>query len=242
MRSFHSLLSRWLDRSGAVACPSRNGVVRPATCTWNLSSRVLVLTVPPYNVIQMASFPVGSGGSVIDGLAMDAQGDLFAAITGGGNASNIGQLQDGSIVEQQSGSSTLTTLAGFNGTNGRQPDGGVILDSRGDLFGVTFQGGTNNDGTVFELTVGSNTIVSLASFTNEPGAEGMNPTSGLVMDSAGDLFGETSSGGILPNGDSGAGTIFEMPAGTSSIVTLHTFNGETDFQDGVGPQRRADRG
>ena len=101
----------------------------------------------------------------------------------------------------------------------------------GNLFGVTFQGGTANDGTVFELPVGSNTIASLASFTNEPGAEGMNPTSGLVRDTAGNLFGETSSGGVLTNGNPGAGTIFEVPVGTTNIVTLYTF-GNGGIQDG----------
>ena len=169
-------------------------------------------------------------------MVRDGQGNLFAAITGGGQSSNVGQLNDGSIVEQPSGSSTLTTLAQFDGTNGRQPDGGLVLDPNGNLFGVTFQGGTENDGTIFELPVGSSTIDSLVSFTNLPGAEGLNPTASLAIDSAGNLFGETSSGGILPNGDAGAGTIFEVPAGTTNIVTLHTFNGETDFQDGEGPE------
>jgi uncharacterized repeat protein (TIGR03803 family) len=198
-----------------------------------LESR-LVLTMPPYTVTQLASFPAGPGFSNVNGLAMDSGGDLFAAITTGGFTSNGGQTGDGSIVEEMSGSSTLTTLAKFDGANGIQPYGGVILDAKGDLFGVTFQGGTNDDGTVFELPVGSSTIDSLASFTNSPGAEGLNPTAGLVMDPKGDLFGETSSGGILPNGNPGAGTIFEVPAGTTSIDTLYTFDG-TNFQDGFEP-------
>ena len=120
MPSFHSLMSRWLGRSSR-SLPSRKRSrgkkqSRPASRVYleSLEPR-LVLTVTPYNVTQLASFPTGPGFSNVNGLAMDAQGDLFAAITTGGQTSNGGQTGDGSIVEQVAGSSTLMTLAQFNG-------------------------------------------------------------------------------------------------------------------------------
>jgi hypothetical protein len=47
---------------------------------------------------------------------------------------------------------TLATLVSFNGTNGAFPDGSLIADANGDLFGRTSGGGANNDGTGFEIT------------------------------------------------------------------------------------------
>ena len=41
--------------------------------------------------------------------------------------------------------------ANFNGANGSSPQGGLIADAAGDLFGTTGGGGADGDGTVFEL-------------------------------------------------------------------------------------------
>ena len=46
---------------------------------------------------------------------------------------------------------TFTMLASFNGTDGANPFAGLIADAAGDLFGTTAEGGTSNDGTVFEI-------------------------------------------------------------------------------------------
>ena len=65
------------------------------------------------------------------------------------------------------------------------------MDSAGDLFGTAQGGGSNSDGTVFEIVKTGSTYSStptvLASFTGING----NGASGLVMDAAGDLFGTT---------------------------------------------------
>src|SRR5262249_42380629 len=47
---------------------------------------------------------------------------------------------------------TPTTLVSFNGANGAAPFGSLIADAHGDLFGTTYQGGANGQGTVFEIT------------------------------------------------------------------------------------------
>jgi uncharacterized repeat protein (TIGR03803 family) len=45
----------------------------------------------------------------------------------------------------------LTTLVSFNDANGAFPDGSLIADANGDLFGTTGEGGANDDGAVFEI-------------------------------------------------------------------------------------------
>jgi uncharacterized repeat protein (TIGR03803 family) len=119
---------------------------------------------------------------------------------------------------------TLTTLVGFNDADGAFPDGDLIADANGDLFGTSNGSGDPNDGTVFEIvkTAGgsASTPTALVSFN---GANGAFPDGSLIADANGDLFGTTTEGGA--NGD---GTVFEIvktPAGyASSPTTLVNFN------------------
>ena len=70
--------------------------------------------------------------------------------------------------------STPTTLVNFNGADGDEPVGGLIADANGDLFGTTFRGGTDNDGTVFEIAKTASgyasTPTTLVSFNGADGA------------------------------------------------------------------------
>ena len=66
------------------------------------------------------------------------------------------------------------------------------MDGSGNLYGTTDGGGANGDGKVFEVAKGSGTITTLASFNGTNGAE---PYSGVIMDSSGNLYGTTYSGG-----------------------------------------------
>jgi len=59
---------------------------------------------------------------------------------------------------------TFLTLANFNGANGSNPDGGIIVDANGDLFGTTPYGGASGYGTVFEIVkTGSHSLSSRCS-------------------------------------------------------------------------------
>ncbi len=107
---------------------------------------------------------------------------------------------------------------------GRAPSAAPTLDAAGGLYGTTYQGGSGNLGTVFELPVGGSAPVTLASFNY---ADGAQPMAGLIADAAGYLYGTTASGGT-----SGDGTVFEVLAGSRAVVTLATFNGS----DGSTPE------
>ena len=123
------------------------------------------------------------------------------------------------MFELAAGSTTITTLASFNGTGatGRTPRRAWSWTAAAISTAQPSGGGANGDGTVFEMKAGSNTITTLASFN---GTNGAGPTSGLIMDSSGNLYGTTTSGGA--NGD---GTVFEMAAGSNTITTLASFDG-----------------
>ena len=158
----------------------------------------------PRPLTTLAAFDGSDGIDPTGGVIADASGDLFgAAEQGGANAD--GTLFE--IGETASGyATTPTVLASFDGADGAYPVGSLIADANGDLFGTTVEGGTNNDGTVFELakTVSgyAATPTVLASFN---GADGAFPAASLIVDANGDLLGTTAEGG--PSND---GRIFEI--------------------------------
>ena len=115
-----------------------------------------------------------------------------------------------------------------NGTDGIVPDGGVIFDGVGNLYGTTFSGGAHSDGTVYELTPaggGGWTEKVLHSF-DQNGTDGSFPAASLIFDTAGNLYGTTAGGGTYTKG-----TVFELtPAGggTWTEKVLYSFGNGTD--------------
>jgi uncharacterized repeat protein (TIGR03803 family) len=163
-----------------------------------------------HTITTLASFDVGGGPYPDAGVIMDSSGNLYGTTYNGG-ASHVG-----TVYELANGSQTITALASFNGTNGANPEAGVIMDSSGNLYGTTFYGGASGYGTVFELAKGSQTITRLASFNDINGA---NPGAVVIMDGSGNLYGTTVFG------DPGDGNLFELPHGSGTITSLASFNG-----------------
>ena len=65
-------------------------------------------------------------------VTLDAQGNLY------GTTSEGGAYGDGTLWEIVKGSSTITTLVAFDGTNGsRSAESGVAVDGAGNLYGTT---------------------------------------------------------------------------------------------------------
>jgi uncharacterized repeat protein (TIGR03803 family) len=113
---------------------------------------------------------------------------------------------------------------------------GLIMDKEGNLYGTTEFGGTNNQGTVFELSPtpdgGWNESV-LHSFDPAVGVtggtDGAQPHAALVLDSAGNLYGTTSfGGGSSSKCTHGCGTVFKLDSGSWSETVLYTFTGGSD--------------
>ena len=168
-------------------------------------------------ITALASFNNTNGNDPFGGLVEDTSGNLF------GTTENGGQAGGGTIFEVVQGSGTITTLAFFNNTNGANPQGSLILDSNGNLYGTTEAGGNYRDGSVFEIANSSGTITTLASFN---GTNGANPYAALIMDGSGNLYGTTFQGGASDDG-----TVFELAKGSGTITTLASFNGN----DGAAP-------
>jgi uncharacterized repeat protein (TIGR03803 family) len=134
---------------------------------------------------------------------------------------------------------TQTILLTFTGANGASPQGGLIFDTSGNLYGTTILGGPSsaNAGTVFRLTppAAGQTGWTQAILTTFDGSTGgARPAGNLVFDADGKLYGTTVAGG------SGDGTVFELspPAGSAPPWTLNTvfqFGGTNGSEPFAGP-------
>jgi uncharacterized repeat protein (TIGR03803 family) len=167
-----------------------------------------------HTITRLASFNGTNGDFPYGGaLILDSSGNLYGTSQYGGSGGGGG---DGTVFELAHGKHTITTLASFDGTDGAGPLGGLVMDSNGNLYGITEQGGASNYGTVFEVAKGSGAITTLASFNGF--GNGGTPGGPLIMDSSGNLYGTTSGGG--PHS---GGTVFELRPGSGTITTLAAF-------------------
>jgi uncharacterized repeat protein (TIGR03803 family) len=153
------------------------------------------------------------------GLIMDKKGNLYGTTVAGGPDN------DGSVFKLAP-DGTETVLHFFTGSDGNEPFGSLVADKDGNLYGTTQLGGSADLGTVFKVTPNGKEII-FHTFTGAPN-DGTEPSAGLIMDSAGNLYGSTWAGGA-----DNMGSVFRFaPDGTETI--LHSFVGSP--ADGRGPQ------
>jgi uncharacterized repeat protein (TIGR03803 family) len=179
------------------------------------------------------------------GVIFDSKGNLYGTTSVGGTTDTTYGGGYGTVFELSSGTGstwTETVLYNFSylsQTDGYFPEANLVFDSSGNLYGTTADGGTGQDleggGTIFELVPqggGGWTEKVLYDFGGG-GPQGYLITGGVVLDSAGNIYGTAHSGG---NGYGLDGTIFELsPAsgGTWTFQILHSFGAyETD---GINP-------
>ena len=155
----------------------------------------------------VASFDGTDGSSPASGLFVDSSGDIFGEAQSGGasfgNANALSGQGYGSIFEIAAGSSTITTLASFNGTDGEVPNGGLVADANGNLFGVAMTG-VFTDSMLFELPKGDSATTTLQTFNDSTGiVYGTSP----FVDASGDVIDATDIGvfELAPGGGGGSG-------------------------------------
>jgi uncharacterized repeat protein (TIGR03803 family) len=143
--------------------------------------------------------------------------------------------QPGGTVFKLDNTGGFTVLYSFiHSEDGQNPEGSLIRDSAGNLYGTTYFGGNpncvqgNGCGTVFELSHGKLTV--LHTFT---GPDGANPAAGLIRDSVGNLYGTTFLGGTSGACPGGCGTVFKLDT-SGALTILHSFTGSSNG-DGARP-------
>ena len=178
----------------------------------------------PWNITVLYSFLGGTdGNSPYGNVVFDAAGNMYGTTSYGGT-NNLGTVWELSHV---GGAWTESVLYSFHGSDGSRPTSSVILDSAGNLYGITNAGGPNGWGEVYELTHSGSgwTLQVLHSFQNQN--DGRSPYGGLVFDSAGNLYGSSAS-----NGQNFGGVIFQLSPSNGGW----TFNPLYSLSGRMGPE------
>jgi uncharacterized repeat protein (TIGR03803 family) len=176
-------------------------------------------------------------------LFLDSAGNLYGTTLEGGDLNYCGGLGCGVVFRLSPSNRTwqFTVLHNFtNGADGGGPYSGVVVDAAGNVYGTTANGGSyftcpqyNGCGVAFMLSPtasGTWKETVIHSFTG--GWDGSNPISGLLLDTAGDLYGTAFEGGMVASDcEYGCGVVYRLSptsSGNWMPTVLHTFTGKDD--------------
>jgi len=174
-------------------------------CFGGVGCGIIFKVTPNGTETVFHSFSGPDGISPQGGLTADGQGNLYGTTLDGGTTDN-------GTVFRLSPDGTETTLYSFGlAQDGREPSGGIVIDHQQNLYGTTVFGGASGNGTVFKLTsAGVETVL----YSFKGGVDGRLPQERLIMDSAGNLYGTTSRGGVRNRG-----TVFKItPDGSETVL------------------------
>ncbi|MCK5765175.1 MAG: hypothetical protein KAH26_04290, partial [Bacteroidales bacterium] len=174
-----------------------------------------------YQVVHNFDYLI-SGGSSYGSLIEASNGLLYGMAQGGA------QL-DGVLFTFNPATDSYTVLHNFNDIiYGKKPRGSLLQASNGKLYGMTTEGGTNNDGVLFEYDIASSSFIKLFDF--ESLGSGRYPREGLIQAANGKLYGVTLYGGTFSKG-----VLFEYdPLTFTFTVKLH-FDGANKGEKPYGP-------
>jgi uncharacterized repeat protein (TIGR03803 family) len=180
-------------------------------------------------VAPFSGVTIGPDGSL---YGTTYQGGMLSGCIGVGCGTVYKLTPPATICQSVSCPWTKTVLHEFTGADGDQPVyGNLTFDGAGNLYGTTEAGGAHDQGTVYELTPsnGGWTESVLWSFTG--GDDGDQPSAGVIVDSAGNLYGTTFMGGAYQ-----AGIVYELsPSGLGwTERTLLSLDGSYQGDEPIG--------
>jgi len=205
---------------------------------------VFALTLSHDHVVHKVVYAfteLGNDGSgPFAGVTFDQAGNLYGTTAYGGDH-GAGTVYR---ITPSNGGWTHQTIYSFNNDriDGQIPYSGVTLDAAGSVYGTTYTGGDYNNnicqdgcGIVYQLTSSGETWDETVLYTFSGGADGAFPSTQLIFDKSGHIYGSASQGGNPSCDDGyGCGVVFELTQanGTWSETVLHHFSGG---KDGWGP-------
>lgn len=170
-----------------------------------------------YTERVLFSFDGNDGATPGGGVALGAHGDLFGdTVVGGayGNGTAYELVPDGTGYTEK----VLHDFTG--GDDGNQPIGTPVLDSRGDVFGVTQFGGTGGIGVVYEMKA-SATGYTERVLHNFPNAGGV-AQAGLTIASDGTLYGTNYGPARRTRTGTSSASSWRRPARSSKTCSTST--------------------
>ncbi len=184
------------------------------------------------------TFPNVSGGITPSGsLVVGSDGSLYGTASSGGAGGN------GLVYQLIPSTGVYTVLHSFaaqnssnDNTDGISPNG-LAAAPGGNLYGTTFNGGANGNGTIFDISTSGDfeTLYTFSAVTkvngNTSNGDGKNPNGSVAFDVSGDLFGTAQTGGA-----NNTGTVYELSA-SGQFTSLYSFSSVSSLENsnGAGP-------
>lgn len=201
-----------------------NGMLFGATRNGGTNSSGTVFTISTngqnYSLLVAPDNSIGYIFNAAPIIGMD--GGLYGTTSYGG--SNF----SGTIYRMDQNGQNYTLLHTFpsDPSDGENPQSGLIQGPDGTLYGTTYNGGTNDSGTVFRLDTNGNGYAVLHQFPADAN-DGSSPYGGLAQGPDGTLYGTTSGGTT-----NYAGSVFKLGTNGSAYVQLVVF----DYVNGAYPE------
>src|SRR5271157_208446 len=170
----------------------------------------------------------GADGNPVGGVILDGAGNLFGTTSSSDLPKKYGVVFELKLTS--GGNWAYSVLHAFGFSDGARALGSLVLDTVGNLYGTTAEGGlstgycaANSCGVVFKLAPNRDGTWTESVIHEFNGQDGSFPAAGLTFDAAGNLYGTSANNvfKLTPNTD-----------GSWSFTILHAFVG---LLDGVAP-------
>ncbi|MDB6149250.1 MAG: 3-carboxymuconate cyclase, partial [Chthoniobacter sp.] len=150
-------------------------------------------------------------------LANDGEG-FFWGTTSLGGTNGLG-----TVFKVHIGTGQMTSVLSFTAegvsNRGARPNGNLVSDGAGFMWGTTLLGGAGRVGTIFKVNRSTGALTTVLEFTGTTGPyKGAGPSGGLIKDGAGFLWGTTRGGG-----STNYGTVFKLDPAAGALTTLYEF-------------------
>ena len=200
---------------GNLYCAS-DGLLYGVTRDGGSQGQGTIYAIDPANdqYTKLYDFDVTNGRSPESGL-VEGPDQLLYGLTAKGGDHNKGVL-----YSFDPSTSTVVKFHDFNGWGGKTPKGRLLHISDGNLFGFTYEGGSNDEGVFFQYNIYTQVFKILLHFSAS--SCGSNPISELCLGSNGLIYGVTENGG-----SQGWGCIFEFDPETEIISIRYDFGNNT---------------